>query len=178
MLKTLFTTICFLLLVPVTLSQGVEHVVGDSILKENIGPRLRTIYGLEGKRVFHLTREGFFDLEGISATELQGTYVDGHCSRIVATTWMEEGKYSVEYYWEGKTLLFTYETIEYFEELSRPSLWRNFKGLASWERRTYFREEEAGYVESKGVAASSSPDPKQLVASGNRLHDELMSRVK
>ena len=42
------------------------------------------------------------------------------------------------------TLLFVYETFVYFTETAPSDAWRNFMGLAAWERRSYF--------ESEGVA--------------------------
>lgn len=179
MIKLLFITLCLLLLsASASLSQSAEfkHAQGDSTLKEVVAPRVRAIYELEGQRAFLLTQENLLDLEGVNATELHGTYVDEHFSRIVAITWTEEGKYSVEYYWEGEALIFTYETFEYFEELSPKDSWRNFKGIASWERRSYFDAQAVGYVESVGLSASRNAE--RLVAAGHRLSAVLSKQIE
>lgn len=93
-------------------------------------------------------------VKGARGTEVTGTVVEGAIGRIVATVWSKEGKYSVEFYRAGKTLLMACETFTFFEESAPPGAWRNFMGLAAWERHVYFdSQQNIGYAEARGLKA-------------------------
>ena len=172
--------ICLLLLyAPCAIAQPLEYksTFGDSTLKSLMRPEIRAIYEREGDRVFLLTQQNLFDMAGALAIEVQGIYADSQFNRIIATAWTGEGKYSVEYYLDEATLLYTYETFEYFEESAPANAWRNFKGLTAWEKRSYFDEGRIGFVEITGSIRPARENADRLREDSIRLIEALRERL-
>jgi hypothetical protein len=161
-------------------SESVDRVSGNPSLRAAVDARTRRIYDAatrpESRRRFLQTTEnllGAADAVGTEATLAQSPTAG---ARIVATTWTRQGKYSVEYYCSPTgALLFTYETLTYFAETSPPDAWRNFMGLAAWERRSYFDgHQEIGYAESRGrQAPTPGAGATELREGANRLAKAL-----
>jgi hypothetical protein len=150
---------------------------GDPSLRTAVDAQRRAIYdiasGPSSQRFFVITRANPMHVKGA-----RGTVVEGTIGRIVATVWTKEGKYSVEFYRAGKTLLMAYETFTFFEESAPPGAWRNFMGLAAWERHVYFdSQQNIGYAEARGLKA---PAPgiggEQLQERAQRLAQLLQKR--
>ena len=155
---------------------------GDPSLRTAVEAQTRRIYdvasGPGGQHIFVMTRGNPMHVKEAQGTEVIGTVVDGVISRIVATAWTKEGKYSVEFYRAGKTLLMVYETFTFFEESAPPGAWHNFMGLAAWERHVYFDpKQKIGYAEARGLRA---PVPgvggEQLQERAQRLAQLLQKR--
>ena len=153
------------------------RLVGDSTFRSEVVPRTRAIRAQEGEWTFALTTEGAVSLDGAQGVELRGKHVGGCHVWIVAAAWTGLGKYSAEYYFEGDSLLMSYETLEYFSEKEPGESWRNFRDLAAWERRSYFDGQTVRFAESVGVTA---PDPgdgaKDLIAAAMRARAILDAR--
>lgn len=148
-------------------------MVGDPEVRARIGEAVRAIYdGVDGWG-FALTRDDVLGLDGAHGTQLQGGRVNGHLQRLLATAWTEDGTYGAEFYLIGDTLLHVYEAFEYFPERAPPDAWVNFKGLPSWERRTYFEDGEVGYAEVKGNGAVPGADGPSLEARARRVLAQL-----
>lgn len=154
----------------------------DPSLRTTVDAQTKAIYdaasGPDTQRIFLITRGNPMSVKGARDTEVTGTMVEGEISRIVAAAWTEEGKYSVEFYRAEKKLLMVYETFTFFEESSPLGAWRNFMGLAAWERRAYFdSRQEIGYAEARGTQAPKpGADGKQLQERANHIEDLLQKR--
>jgi hypothetical protein len=174
-----------LLISPATSALADEFEVrtyGDASLRKLVDDRARVIYGAlsdPGSRHFFLmTRVNPICQKDAFGTEVSGTVTIGKLSRIVATVWTKEGKYSIEFYRDGETLIMVYETFTFFEEAAPHGAWHNFMGLAAWERRAYFHEHRIGYAEARGPQA---PAPgvggEQLQKQATRLAQLLRKRT-
>ena len=136
-----------------------DRVYGDPSLREPVERRTHAIYEAasrsESPHTFLLTTANLLLVADASGTEATGVIAGSAGRRNVATVWSKKGKYSVEYYHsEEGALLFVYETFVYFDERAPRGAWRNFMGLAGWERRSYFDGQPAvGYSESRGKDA-------------------------
>src|SRR5262245_26476252 len=84
---------------------------GDSTLVAPTYAILRVIYDSAKSPAFSFTAGNVLDVAGANATEIQATYLAGDVARVVAVTWGSAGKYGVEYYFRGETLLFSYESF-------------------------------------------------------------------
>jgi hypothetical protein len=135
-----------------------ERQFGDVSLRPKVEARTRSIYEAgsrpETSRRFLFTTDNLLavpEAVGTEASATSGTTGD----RLVATVWSKTGKYSVEYYRSPEgVLLFVYETFVYFTDTAPSDAWRNFMGLAAWERRIYFDDNHAiGYATSQGKHA-------------------------
>ena len=146
-----------------------RQTMGDPEARARVGEEVRAIYdGVDGW-VFALTRDDVLGLDGAYGTQLQGGQVDGRLLRLLATAWTEDGTYGAEFYLRGDTLLHVYEAFEYFPERAPSDAWVNFKGLPSWERRTYFEEGEVAYAEVQGNGAVPGADGASLEARARRV---------
>jgi len=135
-----------------------EQQFGDAGLRSGVEVRTRAIYDdgsrPEAPRRFLFTPDNPLSVPeavGTEASATSGTAGD----RLLATVWSKSGRYSVEYYRsaEGRLLL-VYETFVYFAEAAPSDAWRNFMGLAAWERRSYFDDDQViGYASSRGQQA-------------------------
>ena len=135
-----------------------ERQFGDAGLRPKVEARTRSIYDAasrpETSRRFLFTTDNLLAVPKAVGTEASATS-GSTGDRLVATVWSKIGKYSVEYYrsTEGG-LLFVYETFVYFTQAAPSGAWRNFMGLAAWERRSYFDDNQAiGYATSQGRQA-------------------------
>lgn len=169
-------------LAPAKASQADLQTYGDPSLLAGVDAQTKRIYdvasGPSSLRFFVMTRRNPLHVKKARGTEVTGTVVDGAIGRMVATVWTKDGKYSVEFYRAGKTLLMTYETFTFFEESAPPGAWHNFMGLAAWERHVYFDpKQKIGYAEARGLEA---PAPEvggeQLQEQAQRLAELLQKR--
>ena len=128
-------------------------VHGDSTLKTVITPQTRAIYEQGGTSHFLMTQKNLLGLKEAYATEVRAIQSDGRVNRVIASAWTKQGRYSAEYYLSDNRLLLMYETFEYFTETAAQPAWRNFKGFAAWERRSYFDDGRIGYAETRGHPA-------------------------
>jgi hypothetical protein len=137
---------------------------GDSTVVAGIEAQTRILYDSTEKWVFAFTQANLSSEPEAWGTEVQAGLRRGVPSRILAVTWTPRGKVGAEYYRVGGELVFVYESMEHFRELAG-SGWRNFKGLAGWERRTYLVRGRVAYVETLGDGAPP--------ISAQRLHANL-----
>src|ERR1700730_11956224 len=156
---------------PTLAGESQVRTYGDPSLRTMVDARTRTIYEAASdpgsQRMFLITRGNPMSVKDARGTEVTGTMVDGALSRIIATVWTKTGRYSVEFYRTGETLVMVYETFTFFEESAPPGAWRNFMGLAAWERHAYFdAHRNIGYAEARGLQA---PPPG---AGGERLQQQ------
>ena len=143
---------------------------GDANQKEKIQVKTSAIFKLGGDWLFALTRKDLLGLNTLEGTELEGAYSEGHFIRIIGMALAEKGKYTVKYYFEKDALLLAYETFEYYSETAPVGAWRNSKGLAAWERRSYFRNARVVYAETHGRSASKAgTGERTLTNTANRL---------
>ena len=144
---------------PVVAQRGADRV-GDSSIVAPTYAILRIIYDSAKSPAFSFTAGNVLDIAGASATEIQATFLAGDVARVVAVTWGSAGKYGVEYYFRGETLLFSYESFEFVAEAAPQGQWTNFKKLPAWERRVFWKDREAGFVESSGCPAQMDAGEK------------------
>ena len=155
---------------------------GDPSLRTAVDARTKAIYDVasdpSSRRIFVITRGNPMRVKEAQGTEVTGTVVDGTIGRIIATVWTKEGKYSVEFYRAGTALLMVYETFTFFEESAPPGAWRNFMGLAAWERHVYFdSQQNIGYAEARGLRAPApGAGGEQLQEQAQRLAQLLQKR--
>jgi len=140
---------------------------GDASLRDSIAARCPAIYEAVNKpgtkRVFVLTRRNPMSIPGAIGAEATGEIVDGVLNRIVASASSKRGKYSVEYYLTKDGLLFVYESFAFFEDTSPRAAWRNWMGLAGWERRSYFgADHNIVYAETIGGGPQPGSDSTRL----------------
>jgi hypothetical protein len=140
---------------------------GDSTVVAGIDAQTRIIYDSTERWVFAFTRANLSSEPGAFGTEVQAGFRQGVPVRIIAGGWTPQGKFGAEYYRVGGELVFVYESTERFGELAGPG-WRNFKGLAGWERRTYLVAGRVAYAETTGDGAPPV-SAERLHASLNRL---------
>jgi len=133
-----------------------DKTVGDSAAESAVLAQTRESYGKNTAQVFLMTSNNVLGLDSPLGTELQGQLVGSDLVRVVATAFTKQGKYAAEYYMRNGNLLFVYETFEYFQERAPAGAWHNFKHIAAWERRSYFRNGSVAYGASRGKGA---PEP-------------------
>jgi hypothetical protein len=138
-------------------AQRVPERTGDSTIVAPTYAVLRGIYDRAATPAFAFTAGNVLDIPGGNATEIQATFLAGDVARVVAGTWGDSGKYGVEFYFRGDSLLFSYESFEYIAEAAPQGQWMNFKKLPAWERRIFWRNREAAFVESSGCSARVEP---------------------
>jgi len=159
-----------------------ERQLGDSSLRPKVEARTRSIYDAgsrpETSRRFLFTTNNLLGVPEAVGTEANAT--SGPTGdRLVAFVWSKTGKYSVEYYRSPEgPLLFVYESFIYFTETAPSDAWRNFMGLAAWERRSYFDDSHSiGYAASRG---KNAPPPgagaAELREQAARLANALAQR--
>jgi hypothetical protein len=152
---------------------------GDSTLATEIGRELRTIYD-SARPGQALLGENLLGINGGFGTEVRGFVVDGRLSRVIAEVWTDAGKYAAEYFFTGDALLFVFETYSYKEGAPASTTSRNFWGVRSWERRSYFRRTgEIGYGETIGDGGPApGVDSEQLRVQALRARALLVDQVK
>lgn len=178
---TILAAVLFLIspITPTLAGESELRTYGDPSLRTVVDARTRAIYKAASdpgtQRIFLITRGNPMSVRGARGTEVTGTVIEGAISRIIATVWTKDGKYSVEFYRTGETLVMTYETFIFFEESAPPGAWRNFMGLAAWERRVYFdARRNIGYAEARGLQAPApGTGGEQLQQQAQRLAELL-----
>jgi hypothetical protein len=151
--------------------------VGDSTVVARTVAATRLIYDSAGGRVFSFIAGNALDIAGANATEIQATYLNGAVARVVAGTWGAAGKYGVEFYYQGDSLLFSFDTFEYIAEAAPPRQWQNFKRLPAWERRVYWNGPAAAFVETSGSPARLAPGERErLLRSAGTLRELMKAR--
>jgi hypothetical protein len=158
-------------------AQQPTRIEGDPAVRRALEADVRAIYKSASHPAFLLLRSNPPGLNDYVNAEIIGTHVDGHLARIVMSAWNTNGRRSIEYYLVSGTLVHMYESFEFFEDNAPENAWRNFKGIAAWERRAYFRDEEAAYVETTGVRAPAL-DPKQLLSAVKKTRTLLQQRSR
>jgi len=133
-----------------------EKTFGDPSVKETILEETREFYGKETAKAFLLTDDDVFEVNGSNTTEIEGSLVGANFVRIVASVSTKRGKYGVEYYLRDGRLVFVYETFEYFAKSAPAGAWENFRHIAAWERRSYFR---TGVVAYSAAIGKGAPEP-------------------
>ncbi len=149
----MFASCAFLVFSATAQENDSRKTFGDPAIKEAIAAKTGAIYEKDGDSLFVLTQGDVLGLNSLEGTEINAKFSDGYFTRIVAGAFNEYGKYQVEFYLEKDVLLFSFETFEYYLERSPKSAWKNFKGLAAWERRSYFSSSKIVYAETRGVTA-------------------------
>jgi hypothetical protein len=137
---------------------------GDSTVVAGVDAQTRILHDSTERWAFTFTRANLSSEPGAFGTEVQAGLRKGVPVRIITGGWTPRGKFGAEYYRVGGELVFVYESTELFRELAGPG-WRNFKGLAGWERRTYLVAGRVAYVETTGDGAPP--------VSAERLHANL-----
>jgi hypothetical protein len=154
-----------------------QHRAGDSSVVAATYAATRIIYDSSSAPVFSFTRTNVLGIIGATATELQGSFLKGKVSRVVATTWGNAGKYAIEYYFTNDSLIFSFETFEYVAETAPLAQWRNFRGLPAWERRIFWKGRDATFVETRGISTELTPrDRERLRERGDELRG--MARLR
>jgi hypothetical protein len=141
--------------------------LGTPSAKATIEDQTRVIYDKAQTWVHVFERANLAGIDGALGTELSGALLDGVFARLLVFAWTPVGKYGAEYYLLNGMVAFKFEAFEYFDSAAPAQAWRNFKGLAGWERRTYFVDGKLVYAESKGASApplEESPSAVQSVA--------------
>lgn len=114
---------------------------GDSTVVERIRNSTSLIYGNSDKTHFFLTSKQF-GLVVTYGTSLTVYEKDSSINRVVAISMTPNGQLATEYYLENKQLIYVYQAFEFFSEKEVTGNWKNFKGIASWESRYYFIDNE------------------------------------
>jgi hypothetical protein len=153
-------------------TESSEKTFGDPSLKEAILEETREFYGKETAKTFLLTNDNVLEVDGANSTELERSLVTGAFVRIVAFISTGRGKYGVEYYLRNGRLVFVYETFEYFAKNAPAGAWQNFRHIAAWERRSYFRARVVAYSAAIGKGA---PEPG---GDGKRLQEQARHAVE
>ena len=159
-------------------AQRAPERIGDSTMVAPTYASLRVIHDSAKSPAFSFTAGNVLDVAGANATEIQATFLAGDVARVVAVTWGSAGKYGVEYYFRGETLLFSYESFEFVAEAAPLGQWTNFKKLPAWERRVFWRDREPGFVESSGCSAQMDVGEKaRLLRTATTLRSMMRVRV-
>lgn len=152
-------------------------VYGDASVKASVAPLTRVIYSMEGDWVFMLSRDSPLAFKEGFAIDLQGKVVGNQIRQLVTSEWRPAGRYSAEYYFDENNLIYVDETFEYYEEASPEDAWRNFKGLAAWERRSYFENGKIGFAEVVGAGdVAPGSNALHLLEAAHRLRMVLEKR--
>lgn len=158
--------------------QGSPERTGDSTVVAPTYAILRVIYDSAKSPAFSYVAGNVLDIAGGNATEVQATFLAGEVARVVAGTWGASGKYVIEFYFRGDSVLFSWESFEYVAEAAPPGQWINVKKLPAWERRVFWRNREPAFVESSGCSASIDPgEIARLLRTANTLRAMMKARV-
>ncbi len=158
-------------------TESPNKTVGDRAVERAILAQTRELYGKDTAQVFLTTSDNVLRLDGPLGTELQGALVGSDLVRVFVMAFTKQGKYGAEYYMRDGNLLYVYETLEYFQESAPARAWQNFKHIAAWERRSYFRNGIVAYGASRGKGAPEpGADGKNLQEQSRHLARLLASR--
>ncbi len=141
-------TLLFVLLLAAS-SVGQEISFGDQKARDKIGKKTSSIYDSKDKTFFLLTKKSFGAIS-TCGTEIIAYSMENRINRIVTRTCKKLGRSATEFYFENEKPIFVYRVFEMFREKSPPDSWKNFKGMAGWESRYYFDEENLKFHSHKG----------------------------
>ena len=108
----------------------------DSSLLKKIDSLIRVGYDKPDTVLNYLTAKDFLSTN--SGTEIYLYKYKGNIQRIICFSHTDDGNVAFEFYPYHDTILFVYETREYFEEKAPAWTIKNFKGISSFEVRLYF----------------------------------------
>lgn len=153
-------------------AQGPAPEAPGSALKAEVAPLASAAYEAvntrEARRVSALVRRSPVWVGSAHGADFSGSF-HGRFGRIVAESRTESGPHAVEFYFVDGRLRFVYETAEYFEDGGIETGWKNFRGFRAWERRIWFGNDGAAYVESNGTPPTAPPTPAQVLAASVEL---------
>lgn len=153
--------------------------LGDSTVVAPTYAATRVIYDSAKGPVYAFSAGDLLAVAGASATEMQATFLKGEVARVVAGSWGITGKYAIEFYFRGDTLLFTYDSFEYVSGKAPPAQWRNFKQLPAWERRVFWRGGMPAFVETNGRSARlASSETNRLLRTASNLRVLMARRAR
>jgi hypothetical protein len=159
----------FLVSLPLRSQEPGRRVDGDETVRREVEPVVRRIYDAGRDPVFLLMKSGVPGFKRSKYAEVAAYVADGELCRIVASTWLPRGKYSVEYYLRQGTLLQVYETLVFDEKEAPARVWRNFMHLPAWERRIYRNGSGGEFVETTGIGEENVPNWEQKLSALDSL---------
>jgi hypothetical protein len=158
-------------------AQGPDRA-GDSTVVAPTYAALRILYDSATSPAFLFLAGNVLEIAGANATEIQATFLEGNVARVVAGTWGSAGKYGVEFYFQGDSLLFSFESFEYIAETAPVGQWQNFKRLPAWERRVFWKGRTAAFTESSGCSAQlTAGERERLLLSAGTLREMMRLRL-
>ncbi len=158
-------------------AQGPDRA-GDSTVVAPTYAATRVLYDSAKSPAFLFLAGNVLEIAGANATEIQATFLRGNVARVVAGTWGSAGKYGVEFYFQGDSLLFSYESFEYIAETAPVGQWQNFRRLPAWERRVFWKGRAAAFSETSGCPALLTPGERErLLLSAQTLREMMRSRA-
>jgi hypothetical protein len=158
-------------------AQGPDRV-GDSTVVAPTYAAMRVLYDSANSPAFLFLAGNVLEIPGANATEIQATFLKGNIARVVAGTWGNAGKYGVEFYFQGDSLLFSFESFEYIAETAPVGQWQNFKRLPAWERRVFWKGRAAAFTETSGCSAQlTSGERERLLLSAQTVREMMRSRA-
>lgn len=159
-------------------AQGPERA-GDSTVMAPTYAAMRVLHDSANSPAFLFLAGNVLEIPGANATEIQATFLRGNVARVVAGTWSSAGKYGVEFYFQGDSLLFSFESFEYIAETAPVGQWQNFKRLPAWERRVFWKGRAAAFTETSGCPAQlSSGERERLLLSAQTLREMMRGQRK
>lgn len=123
---------------------------GDSSVIAGIEAKLKRRAEQTTKQYFYLTKQQFQKAPSFGSQVSADLYNDT-IRRIVVQTVLAAGPFAEEYYYEGRELIFVYQTQSYFREIPAETGFINFKGERAWESRIYFSEGKPVYEKTNGI---------------------------
>jgi len=144
-----------------------EQKIGDSTVVDDIKKITSKIYDNKDKTHFFLTKSSLRQMKTFS-TNITAYSKEKAINRIVAFSTLKSGILATEWYFQNNTLVYVYESFEYFDENKPKDGWKNFKGLYAWENRYYFVDEEVKYQKLKGIK-SKKRTPNDVLIEGKKM---------
>jgi hypothetical protein len=150
-MKRIFSIVFLLLVLMQVKAQRLTR--GDSSVVSVIEAKLKQRAAQKTRQYSYLTKQQFQKAPGFGSQITADVYEDT-IRRIVIQTVLAAGPFSEEYYYEGKELIFVYQTQSYFREIPTPTTFINFKGERAWESRIYFMDGNPVYEQQNGTRDS------------------------
>ena len=158
-------------------AQGPDRA-GDSTVVAPTYAAIQILYDSAASPAYAFLSGNVLEIAGANATEIQARFLKGSAARVIAGTWGAAGRYGVEFYFQGDSLLFTYESFEYIAEAAPAGQWQNFKRLPAWERRVFWNGRVATFSETSGCPALLSPGERdRLLLSARTLREMMRNRA-
>ena len=151
---------------------------GDSTVVKPTYAAIQVLYDSASNPAFSFLAGNVLEIPGANATEIQARFLRGNVARVIAGTWGDAGRYAVEFYFQGDSLLFSFESFEYIAEAAPAGQWQNFKRLPAWERRVFWNGPVAAFSETSGCPAMLSPGERdRLLLSARTLREMMRNRA-